>query len=187
VFKLLLGRPTDLEGFINKRAASVTDQLAGRSKGSVLRANFGAPGGPNPIPLVHPIFRHADADKDGKLSKSEVVAGVKALFKACDSEGKGELTEKELSAALARVLPKQAGPPVAPSLARGLLTQAGGWGRKLTEKGLLAAVEKSFPRFDRDKNGKIDQGELLDALLFVLPAMPPARPSPPVAGKGSEK
>src|SRR5262249_51212705 len=76
---LMLGKATDLETFIAKRSLSVKDQLAGKSAGTVLKSPWGMGGGPDPMPLLGPVLKHADTDGDGQLSKDEALTGVKAL------------------------------------------------------------------------------------------------------------
>src|SRR5262249_27600163 len=67
----------------------------------------GGPGGPGGPPggfLAKPLLDALDADKDGKLSNEEFLAGVTKFFKQCDKDGKGRLDEKALSAGLNRLI-----------------------------------------------------------------------------------
>ncbi len=194
-----------LDVFVAKRVASIRAQLAGKSKGTVPRGfGPGGFGGFNPAQfLVRPILQAADKNKDGKLSKEEVTAAAKALFKALDREDKGELDEKAVTAGLARLLPgpprgpmqgggpprpMQGGPPrggapfgppmpgggMSGPLARAIVARAGKGG-KVTEAGLVAAALKLFAEADRNKDGQIDERELGEGLgrLFPRPQFNP--------------
>lgn len=113
---------TDLVDFVAKRSQSVQDQLAGKSQGTVLASRFGfgpGPGGPGPggpgfgpgMFLIKPILEASDKNKDGKLSQIEAIQGLQALFQACDTDGKGTLDQKTLTAELDRLLPTPGFPP----------------------------------------------------------------------------
>src|SRR5207249_5147364 len=103
----------DLENFVAKRRTSIQNQLAGKSKGTVPAFGFGPPGGFGPGQfLVKPILAAGDKDKDRKLSREELLAAAKALFKALDKEGKGELDHKAVGDGLNKLLPRPGGFPV---------------------------------------------------------------------------
>src|SRR5262249_12850216 len=55
-----------------------------------------------------------DSNKDGKVSREELVAGVKKFFNDCDKDKSGSLTEAQLAAGLDRIWPKPKGFPGGP-------------------------------------------------------------------------
>ncbi|MFO0842455.1 MAG: CotH kinase family protein [Gemmataceae bacterium] len=187
--------PPDLEKFVARRVASIKDQIEGKSKGTAPRGfGFGPPpkGGFGPGQfLAKPALDALDANKDGKLSRGEALAGVKALFKACDPDGKGEVDQKQLTMGLDKVLPKPPAPPggmkppagfTPPSLAgifaRGLLDRVGKDG-KVTEKQLVEAADELFVKMDKDKNGTLDTNELSEAINAMMPRPPIGAPGGP--------
>jgi hypothetical protein len=186
----MFSRAPGVETFVERRVASIKGQLAGERKGTVLTfgpppgGGFGPPrGGFGPGQfLARPILGAADKDKDGKLSKEELAAGVKALFKALDAEGEGEPDQKAVAAALDRILPGPRFPGGRPPggfptlgemLARAVVEKAGKGG-KVTETRLLAAAAGLFAEADKDKDGKLDEKEVAEALNRLLrPPQPP--------------
>jgi hypothetical protein len=185
---------SDLAGFTQRRAASVESQLAGKTKGTVLSLPL-IPLGEQPwIALSRPVLAATDRDRDGKLSRAEVEAGARALFRACDSGGKKSLDLRALAAGL-RTLPLpatwgQSARSLSFTLARAVLARAGKEG-KVSEESLVAAAVRLFDRADRDRSGALDERELVGALFELLP--PPRvpfdpRPEPrPAAAKKEEK
>lgn len=168
----------DLPDFVSKRVASVESQLDGKTKGNEMKWGLGGLGGGEPLwlALPRPLLAAADKDKDGSLSKAEAVAGVKALFTALDKEKQGSLDEKTLSPALLELLPaphNRKGPfnPAA-STAKIFIEKAGKDG-KLGADSLVDHVEKSFASADRNKDGKLDERELTEALRQLIPPPPP--------------
>jgi spore coat protein CotH len=111
--------PTSLKTFVEKRTELVMAQLEGKSKGFVPAMGFGGrPGGrPGGGPggfgmgnfMAKPLLEALDADKDGKVSKDELIAGVKQFFKDSDKDKKGHLDEQTLAAGLNRVFPRPPG------------------------------------------------------------------------------
>lgn len=181
----VLGRPPELVTFTTKRVASVTAQLEGKSEGKVLRGGFGqprVPGGADRL-LAKPILDQADKDKDGKLSRAEIVEGAKTLFKACDKEGKGEIDQAILSTAMEKLMPKPVGGAPMPAqmlavpLARAIFTRANK-DNKVTAEQLVSAAEKLFEQCDKDKSGHLDQRELSEAIREVF-----TPPLPALGGK----
>src|SRR5207253_929173 len=59
--------------------------------------------------LARPLLEALDGNKDGKLSKDELSAGVKKFFKDCDKDNKGEIDEKALADGLNRIFPAPPG------------------------------------------------------------------------------
>ncbi|MBI1914630.1 MAG: CotH kinase family protein [Planctomycetes bacterium] len=104
------GRSPDLKTFVEKRTTSVVAQLTGKSKGYVPVMGFG-PGGPGGGGfglgnfVAKPVLEALDTDKDGKLSKDELVAAVKKFFKDCDKAKKGKLDQQALAEGLNRLFP----------------------------------------------------------------------------------
>jgi spore coat protein H len=95
-----------LKVWIEKRTASVTNQLAGKSKGIIPGTN------PNPRPatgpgpqLSKPLLDRLDANKDGKVSEVEFQTGMKQLFAEWDKDGTGSLDQKKIAEGLQRLLP----------------------------------------------------------------------------------
>jgi hypothetical protein len=87
--------------FIKKQGGGFGKGFPGGPKGGMF--GFG-PGGM----LAKPLIEALDSDKDGKLTKAELIAGIRQFFVAADKDKKGSLDEAQLAEALNRVLP---GPP----------------------------------------------------------------------------
>jgi len=136
------------------------------------------------LALCKPLMSAADEDKDGKLTRAELVAWVKELFKTLDATKKGEVSQADLAKALDKILPKQPGfgnfkpPSQAPVLAKAAFEKAGKDG-KLTADSLVSFVEKTFASADRDKDGKLSERELAEALRLLIPPPPPFGMPPP--------
>lgn len=184
-----------LRDFTSRRLASVVAQLEGKSEGKAI-GGFGFPGGgkgpamfgPGAM-LAKPVMTGVDSDKNGKLSLDEVKSAAKRFFQECGgAEGKS-IDEKSLAATIDRLLP----PPPMPKgfqpkfkfsfggmIAGNLLKQADGNNdRRLTLDEMTAAAEKFFKQWDKDKNGSLDDKELLEGLnrLLLPPNFgPPGRP-----------
>lgn len=230
-------REIDLPGFAAKRSASIEGQIEGKRKGKVLSGGFGfGPGGF----LARPVLNAVDKDKDGKLTKEETDAAVKALFAKLDKDHKGELNQQELTDGINKLMPRPPGfgrpggaggpaaggkpaadaakpssgkaaeaakpasdkpaaaPPKAPGgrpafgppgglggmFARTLVAKAGKDG-KVNEERLLALEAKVFTEADKNKDGKLDDKELTDALNKLMPPFGP--PGAPPAGQKTPK
>jgi hypothetical protein len=189
----MFSRAPGVESFVEKRSASIRGQLTGERKGTVPTFRFGPPpGGFGPGQfMAKPILGAADKDKDGKLSKEELAAGVQALFKVLDAEGKGQLDEKAVAAGLDKVMPGPRPPGGRPPggfptlgerLAKVIVEKTGKDG-KVTETGLLAAVAKLFAEADKDKDGKLVEREIVEAVNKLMP--PPRFPPPGGAPPGA--
>jgi len=103
--------PPELKMFVEKRAESITAQLAGKSKGYVPQAfGFGPPGGFGPgNQLARPLVERLDTNKDGKVSEEEFAAGMKKLFAEWDTDKSGSLDQKKLADGLQKLLPPPGG------------------------------------------------------------------------------
>lgn len=100
------GRPPELRTFVEKRTESVAAQLDGKSKGYVPQFGFGPPGGFGPgNQLAKPLLDLLDANKDGKVSEEEFIAGLKRLFPEWDVDKNGVLDQKEIADGLQKLLP----------------------------------------------------------------------------------
>jgi hypothetical protein len=119
-----------IKGFVVARAQSVTDQLSGKSQGEVLseggfggppgggrgRGGPGGPGGFDPgMVLVRGVMDALDANKDGKVSHDEFVAGFAKWFSKWNTDKSGALTEAQLRKGINQDLtPFHGGPPEGP-------------------------------------------------------------------------
>ncbi len=178
-----------VETFVAKRADSIRGQLSGERKGTSPTFRMGPPpGGFGPGQfLAKPILAAADKDKDGKLSKDELQASVKTLFKKMDGEGKGELDEKAVAAGLDKIMPGPRPPggrpprgfPTLGEILAKVVVEKYGKGGKVTEAGLLAAADKLFAEADKDKDGALVEKDIVEA---VNKQMPPPRFPPPGGG-----
>ncbi len=169
---MLLAKPPELDVFTRKRVESVRAQIDGKSKGSTM-AGFGQPRPPAPMPMpTQAVLRACDTDRDGRLSAAEVEAGAKALFKLCDRDGKGTLDEKALVAGLEKIWPRPGLFAAAPTalirqVTKGLLQSAGEDG-KMDQRKLVGAAARLFAEADTGKTGKIDAGQLEQALRRLM-------------------
>ncbi len=106
VFYLLHGAGDDEGGWKSKGAADVIlDNLFADKKLApmiVVMPN-GSVQGPRPgTVLAGTIMKHADADKNGVVTREEFLAAAEALYKDLDT---GKLDEKQLAAGLNRLMP----------------------------------------------------------------------------------
>ncbi|MBM4069614.1 MAG: spore coat protein CotH [Planctomycetes bacterium] len=83
-------------------------------KGGKGPGGFGQPGGGFATLLVKPILAALDKNDDGKLSKDEVLAGVKKFFTDLDKDENGSITEAQLAEGLNRIFPQPKGFPGGP-------------------------------------------------------------------------
>jgi len=115
-----------IKGFVTARAASVTDQLSGKSEGVVSsEPGFGPRGdhfvgrgqggfGPG-IFLAGRVMDSFDTDKDGKISRAEFMAGFAKWFADWNTDGSGKLSEEQLRSGINHDLaPFGGGPPGRP-------------------------------------------------------------------------
>jgi outer membrane protein assembly factor BamB len=150
----------------------------------VQRGGFGRGGFSMGSFLTEPLLKALDSDKDGKVTKAELAAGVKKFFAKADKDKKGSLTKEQFTTALNAIMPQS----------RFGGGRRGGGGRagrfgfgnfladpifkradkdktgKVTQKQLLAAAEALFTEVDKDKKGKLASKELGAAITLLMPA-----------------
>lgn len=115
-----------IKGFVDARSKSVGEQLTGMDKGKTLDdLGFGPPGGPGgpgrgargpvgfgPGNFLAPAFLSAlDANKDGQLTRDELVTGFNKWFEAWDTDHVGLVDEKHLRDGLNRQFSANPPPP----------------------------------------------------------------------------
>jgi hypothetical protein len=99
-----------IKGFVDARAKSVADQLAGKSEGLALNDGRGGPGGPGGpgaglAQAFASVFMNAfDANHDGQLTHDEFVAGFDKWFTNWNFDKTGQLTEAQLKAGISQDL-----------------------------------------------------------------------------------
>jgi hypothetical protein len=142
----------------------------------------GGPGGgrgvgPGPM-LAGPLLAALDADKDGKLSEAEMVAGAKRF--AADA-GKGQPVDGDrLAEAINRALPRPPGfdgdlPGGGPGrfVAGALIDNYDAdKDEKLSEAELVAAAKKAFADADKGKAGKLGEAEVEGVVAAAIPGPP---------------
>ena len=113
---------------------------------------------------VSPKFAAADADKDGKLSKDEIVACAKKkadkkaeeLFKKLDTNGDASLTKDELKEKKSQKIALNADANGDGKLAKDELVA-------FTEKRSEEGVSKKFQQVDKDGDGFVTSDEVQQA------------------------
>ena len=115
-----------IKGFVTARAQSVKDQLAGKAEDAdsseggfggprdrLFRGGPGRPNGSGPgMFLARSVMEAFDANKDGKLTHDEFMAGFDKWFEAWNTDKSGTLSEEQLRTGINRdLLPFHGGPP----------------------------------------------------------------------------
>ena len=186
-----LGKPPALRKFVEKRTASLENQLAGKSKGHVPATGMGMMGFRAGDMLAEPALEDFDASKDEKLSRAEWLAVAKKLYDASTKDADGKVDERGLGVGLATFFPKPPeGTPPQFSMT-GFLTGPvfkradADADKKVTLAELTTGAEKLFDQFDKAKTGQLDEiafGDLLTELFpppkFGPPPMPPQKVEP---------
>jgi spore coat protein H len=121
-----------IKAFVTARAASVAEQLSGKSEGAVSSETGGGPrgdhfigrgpGGPDGpggfgpgMFLARRVIESFDADKNGKVSHAEFTAGFAKWFSDWNNDGSGKLSDEQLRNGINRDLaPHFGGPPGGP-------------------------------------------------------------------------
>src|SRR5262245_5108036 len=112
--KLVAKFDKDGDGRLNteERKAAREFIKSDRGKGGFGKGGPGGPGGMmgNPFGfLTRAVTDAIDTDKDGKLTKAELVAGAKKLYAEIDKDKKNALTEEQLAEGLNRLMPEPRG------------------------------------------------------------------------------
>jgi spore coat protein CotH len=190
----MFGQQPSLEKFVEKRTESVAAQLAGKSKGYIPTMNFGV------NPWAKPLLEALDADKDMKVTKDELVAGVRKFFKDSDKDKQGSLDEKQLADGFTRIFPRPPGNPMgrgagAPPdgrlgtfFARVVIQRADAdKNGKVTLDELVTASEALFAEADKDKKGSLDEKQVGEAIGLLFRPPPAPKPAPPKDEKKKAK
>ena len=148
--------------------------------------------------MAKPLLETLDTDKDGRLTKAELLAGVKRFFAETDKDKRGSLDETQLAAGLNRILPA---PPGFPGGSKG--PPGGGFGPgnmlageiikraatkkndKVTLDDLLTAADSLFNELDKEKTGKLDENAVAAGITQLFPA-PPGFDGPGKFGKSKD-
>ena len=173
-----LGMPfLPLRTFFRQRVQSVTDQLAGKRTGYVVRP--GAPGmGDSPgKALSRPLFGAADRDRNGWLTLAELGGMLTRWLDEWDSDRTRSLDPAEMVRGLNRLFGfppggsraaadagQELGGPggfLGPRLFQAIDTNRDG---RATAAELGSAAREWLPRWDRDRDGLLSPEELGDGL-----------------------
>jgi mono/diheme cytochrome c family protein len=147
--------------------------------------------------LAQPLLQTLDRDKDGKLTKDELVVGVKQFFKNQDKDKVGKLSQKEISEGLSAIITTPGsfwgsrkpayglGELFAPGVVRRADADKDG---KVTQAELVAAAEALFQEYDRDKKGKLGEKEIAKAInwLGTSPENAPGVKGPDLGNVGQD-
>ena len=198
------------DGWLNKDERQAARDFLKKNRPAGGRGGFGpgGPGGPGGRGgfgpgmrggfgpenfLTKPLLDALDADKDGKLSKDELIAGTKKFYADCDKEKKNALTAEQVAEGLNRVLPQPQGfpggpPPGGPGgpggppggfrmfgpgnfLANAVVQRADtNKDGKVTLDEVVAAAEALFKEADKTKRGKLDEPALGTGVALLMPA-----------------
>lgn len=101
-------------------------------------------------------FDALDANKDGQLTRAEVLAERLEHFAKIDANKDGAITEAELAAMAEKRAKKQK----RDGGGKGFLAMDANGDGKVTKAEIEAAPLPMFDRYDADKNGVLTKGEL---------------------------
>lgn len=169
-FGRFMSKPPDVAAFIQKRSASIADQLAGKSQGQELRRLGGRGLG---APVADAIAKAADTDKDGKLSMEEAETALRSWFEHAKSADKEGVDAATIVAAIEKALPAPP-PPARPGanppqrdLANAIVKLAGD--EPVAELKILEIVRQWLKDWDQNADGKLDREELARGINGLLP------------------
>src|SRR5437763_15697515 len=112
--KLVKQFDKDGDGRLNKEERQAARAFLKKERPAGGRRGFG-PGGRGgfgpAVFLTRPLLEALDADKDGKVTKDELRAGVNQFFTAVDKGKKGSLDEAQVAEGLNGMLPRAPGFP----------------------------------------------------------------------------
>lgn len=189
----------DKDGRLNAEERKVAREFLKKDRAAGGRGGFAmrGPGFFGPGDAFQKLLLQAlDTDKDGKLTKDELAAGVKQFFTAADKDQKGALTEAQIAAELNRILPRPPGRPGGPpagfgpgnpfagAILRRADTNKDG---KVSLPELAAAAEGLFKESEKSKDGKLDETELDSGIrslrggFFGRERREPTKPGPHLA------
>jgi hypothetical protein len=194
------GPPPTLEKFVEKRVKSLTEQLAGKTKGHLPSGGFG-PGAMMKLGdfMVGPMMDSFDTDKDDMISKEEWIAIVKRLESVCPKDANGRINEKAVGEGLNAMFPKspEGTPPPPPGFSPTAFMAAPIIRRSGPDKDgtvsieqMMSAAEKIFAEFDKAKTGKLEEPVFADMLTAIFPVPnfgPPKGPLPKKEGGSDQK
>lgn len=171
-------------------AAALAATLLGGSIAYAQNSTQAAPAAPPPPPMHGPMLG-ADADKDGAVTRAELLADIDARFAKVDTNKDGKITREERIAAFKKMREERRadgdrhgrwgrhgrhghgfgmrgpGGPGGPGM--GMRPDANGDGVVTLEEQRAQAL-KPFTYMDRNNDGKVDQAER-DQLRDVMMAM----------------
>lgn len=121
-------------------------------------------------PRINPeeLFKRADANGDGKITKDEAPERLKPGFDRVDANSDGGIDKAEFGRAMGRLMgmagqPGNAAPTPRPEFVVGAMIlkalDADGNGQLSASE--IADAPKALAKFDKDNDGKLDQEELL--------------------------
>lgn len=137
-----------------------------------------------PPPPPHGGLMRADGNRDGIVTRAEMVADADARFAAMDTDKDGKVTATERDAAREAMRAQRRGGNGGDGPRGG-----GGYGMRgdpdgdgvLTRAEAVQRAEKRFDRFDTNRDGKLDAAELAAARPMRGPRGAGAPPPPSVA------
>lgn len=189
----------DKDGRLNAEERKAAREFLKKDRPAGGRGGFGmrGPGGFGAGDAFRkPLLQALDTDKDGKLSKDELTAGVERFFTAADKDKKRVLTEAQITAEINRILPRPQGRPGEPpagfgpgnflagAIVRRADTNKDG---KIALPELTAAAQKLFAESGKNKDGKLDETELDSGIrllrggFFGREQHEPGKPGPRLA------